>query len=236
MNNLHFIIKPFALFAVFTSCLIGLIFESGCKKDDQKPAYGTPVLDIEGNSYQTVIIGNQVWMAENLMTSKYNDGTDISFITETDDWKAMTEGGFCWYENSELNKNVYGCLYNWYAVETGKLCPAGWHVPSYGEWNALIGELNEDEKPASHLKEAGTEHWASPNNASNSTGFTALPGGSRYGADGVFGNITKYGNWWSSSLNSTDMAWHITMDNFFDDCRLNSAYILCGMSVRCIKN
>ena len=114
---------------------------------------GATVADIDGNIYNTVKIGNQAWMAENLKTTKYNNGTEIPLIVDKPAWEALMTGGYCWYNNEDVNKNIYGALYNWYAVNTGNLCPIGWHVPSYNEWDILAAYLGGVDIAGGKLKE-----------------------------------------------------------------------------------
>ncbi|MCB9001260.1 MAG: fibrobacter succinogenes major paralogous domain-containing protein [Bacteroidales bacterium] len=157
------------------------------------------VTDIDGNTYITVTIGNQVWMAENLKTTHYNDGTAIPNVTDGNEWAALTTGAYCWYSNATAYKDTYGALYNWYAVNTGKLAPTGWHVATDAEWTTLTTYLGGESVAGGKLKETDTTHWASPNTgATNETGFTALPGGYR-GRGGAFGGIGGYGYWWSAT-------------------------------------
>jgi len=135
--------------------------------------------DCDGNTYDIVKIGDQVWMAHNLMTTKFNDGTEIALVTDATEWAGLESPAYCWYDNQSYNyKEDYGAMYNWFTVNTEKLCPFGWHVPSYTEWQALLQPLGN---LGGKLKEAGTAHWLSPNTgATNSTGFNALPGGDRF--------------------------------------------------------
>ena len=158
------------------------------------------VKDIDGNIYKTVTIGTQVWMAENLKTTRYNDSTSIPLVLDNKTWKSLTTPAYCWYDNDETaNKNTYGALYNWYTVKTGKLCPAGWHIPTDVEWTKMATYLGGTVVAFGKLKETGTTHWNSPNNfATNETGFTALPSGSR-GSSGAFYFVGEYGYWWSST-------------------------------------
>ena len=154
-----------------------------------------PVTDGDGNVYNTITIGNQVWMKENLKTTKYNDGTSIPFVADSITWVSLNTPGYCWYNNDITTyKDPYGALYNWYTVNTGTLCPMGWHVPYDSEWHTLIlyldpaaqGGMDESYIAGGKMKESGTTHWASPNNgATNESGFTALPGGWR-GSNGRF--------------------------------------------------
>jgi uncharacterized protein (TIGR02145 family) len=139
---------------------------------------GEVVTDIDGNVYNTVTIGDQVWMAENLKTTKLNDGTSISNAIDNIAWASLSTPGYCWFINNRATYEIYGALYNWYAVYTDKLCPTGWHVPSNSEWTTLTDHLGGAEVAGGKLKESGSSHWASPNTgATNVTGFTALPGG-----------------------------------------------------------
>ena len=109
------------------------------------------VVDIDGNVYHTVTIGTQVWMVENLKTTRYNDGTAIPLVTDGTAWAALTTPGYCWYNNdSATYKNTYGALYNWYAVNTGKLAPTGWHVPTDSEWTVLTTYLGGESLQAGH--------------------------------------------------------------------------------------
>jgi uncharacterized protein (TIGR02145 family) len=156
------------------------------------------VTDYDSNSYKVVRIGNQLWMAENLKTTHFNDGTIIPLVTDNSEWINNHSPGLCYYNNDETSyKDIYGPLYNWYSVETGKLCPIGWHVPSDLEWTYLS---NFAENAGGKLKETGTNHWQSPNTSDNASGFTALPGGYRKLNNGTFSDIGTRGFWSSSSL------------------------------------
>jgi len=161
----------------------------------------SPLTDVEGNTYNTVDIGRQSWMAENLKTTKYNDNTNIPIITDKTTWASLSTAGYCWYNNDlTTNKPSYGALYNWYAITSQKLCPTGWHIPSTSEWSTLTDYLGGESIAGGKLKETGTLHWQSPNTgATNETGFTALPGGIRM-SDGTFNLFGQYGIWWSNSV------------------------------------
>ncbi|MBK7713375.1 MAG: fibrobacter succinogenes major paralogous domain-containing protein [Bacteroidales bacterium] len=167
-----------------------------------------PILDYDGNAYSVVTIGTQTWMGENLKTTKFNDGTSIPNITGGTEWANMDTPAFCWYNNSEPSyKSLYGGIYNWHAVNTGKLCPTGWHVPLAEDYTILIGYLGGESLAGGKLKEAGTAHWATPNlGATNGSGFTALPGGGRYNiysAGGSFTDLGNFGYWWSATASAT---------------------------------
>jgi uncharacterized protein (TIGR02145 family) len=173
-----------------------------CKKNnDNSPEPPGTVTDIDGNVYHTIQIGTQIWMIENLKTTKYNDGTAIPLVTDNTTWKNLSTPGYCWYNNDGSTfKNTYGALYNWHTVNTGKLSPKGWHVPTDAEWEILVTFLGGDTIGGGKMKEAGTAHWLPPNKgATNSSGFTALPSGMRSYFDGTFGGLGKSTNFWSSS-------------------------------------
>jgi uncharacterized protein (TIGR02145 family) len=233
---------------LYPSILIGLIFVFlfGCKKDkdtaeyygnttamfNPNKTYGT-VDDIEGNSYRTIQIGTQIWMAENLKTTKYNDDAKIPNIKDNKLWGKLTSPAYCWFNNDEVaNKATYGALYNCYTINSDKLCPSGWHIPSDAEWDSLTFYLDGQSRAGSKLKETNTAHWQSPNDdATNESGFTGLPGGYR-DFDGPFYFMDTIGFWWASTGNAS---------NYY--LRYNSSYILhadytksAGFSVRCIKD
>jgi uncharacterized protein (TIGR02145 family) len=193
--------------------------------------------DADGNVYKTVSIGKQIWMAENLRTTKYNDGTEIPLVTDNDEWTKTKSPAYSWYfNNKDGNKVPYGALYNWYTVSTRKLCPAGWHVPTYEDWTALTNYSIDFTSIGGKLKEAGTEHWKVPNTgATNETGFTALPGGYR-SVEGVFNSKGIAGYWWSTSNfdSNTIMFWNLRY-KFNTVFKFNSEKY-CGFSVRCLKD
>jgi uncharacterized protein (TIGR02145 family) len=202
--------------------------------------YGT-VADQEGNSYRTVKIGEQTWMAENLRATKYQDGSPIQNITDLNKWIGLNYGAYCFYNNDILNKNVYGAMYNWFVVgDQRKICPVGWHVPSDSEWTALTDFLGGKDIAGLKLKEVGLTHWASPNSgASNLSGFTALPAGSRYSSikDDFLG-MGFYCTWWSSSENNlnNESAWFRSLSKFNIVVERNNYWKIVGYSVRCIKD
>jgi uncharacterized protein (TIGR02145 family) len=205
------------------------------------------IKDIDGNDYNTVMIGTQVWMKENLKTTKYNDGETIPLILDGAAWRNLFIEGYCWYENNIADsKEIYGLLYNWHTVNTGKLCPKGWHVPTDDEWHAMILYLDdsasltvyESTTAGDKLKEVGSTNWPGPNTgATNESGFTALPGGYRYN-NGEFYGFGSFALWWSSTEDPTNdgnaLIRALTdMDSSVGrsiGCK-NDAY-----SVRCLKN
>jgi uncharacterized protein (TIGR02145 family) len=158
------------------------------------------VTDIDGNVYQTVTIGSQVWMMENLKVTHYRNGNEIPNVTSSGTWDGLSTGAYCNYNNEESHVAVYGRLYNWFAtVDSRNIAPTGWHVPDSADWQTLIDYLGGEDVAGGKIKEFGTEHWYSPNDgATNECGFTALPGGFRswYGS---FGYMRDYGPMWSST-------------------------------------
>jgi len=201
--------------------------------------------DIDGNVYKTIGIGTQIWMIENLKTTKYIDGSVIPLISDGTTWSNTITPAYCWYnDDGNTYKDTFGALYNWHTINTGKLCPLGWRIPSDNDWHnlALFLDPNAGTDPTESyiaggkLKESGLAHWESPNTgATNETGFTALPGGYRY-IDGVFDNVGKSGFWWSSTEYSSSLA-------FFRFIYYNSSTLSWnvpnkrnGFSVRCVKD
>jgi uncharacterized protein (TIGR02145 family) len=198
------------------------------------------VKDIDGNIYHTVVIGNQTWMVENLKTTHYNDSTAIPLVTEDKEWADLITPAYCWYNNDATYIEKYGALYNWFAVETGKLAPVGWHVPSDAEWTTLTTYLGGEEEAGGKLKEAGTVNWKTPNTgATNSTGFSALPGGWRSWEEvGKFSSLGgTIGLWWSSTEATLLNAWLKGL--LYNDSNLSRAgefFKMDGISVRCVMD
>jgi uncharacterized protein (TIGR02145 family) len=198
------------------------------------------IADIDGNLYHTITIGTQIWMVENLKVTHYRNGDAIPNIIGGTQWGKRTTGGYCNYENNINNVSTYGHLYNWYAVHDARnIAPIGWHVPSDEEWSKLTNYLGGATVAGNNMKETGTTHWISPNaKATNSSGFTALPGGYRVNDNGLFSYIGFYGVLWSSSVSQFSTA--------NGSCRYltaNSATITWtsgeksnGFSVRCVKD
>jgi uncharacterized protein (TIGR02145 family) len=199
-------------------------------------SFATTVEDIDGNSYDVVTIGTQVWMKQNLATTKYNDGTAIPLVTDGNAWGALTTPAYCWYNNDSVTyKNPYGALYNWYTVNTAKLCPTGWHVPADTEWVTLTNYLGGTSKAGGHMKESGTTHWVSPNTgADNSSGFTAVAGGDR-ATNGIYAYFGSYQFFWSATQYNTTSAKNISMYYFSAGTTSYNYSMLIGYSVRCVK-
>ena len=214
---------------------------------------GNGVTDIDGNQYNSVIIGTQEWQKENLNVSKYTDGTIIPEVTDPTTWASLTTGAWCYYNNDPANGAIYGKLYNWFAVagiwnevsktdasQRKKLAPEGFHVPTDVEWNTLFNFLEGVSVAGNKIKESGTSHWTNPNaGADNSTGFTALPGGARYN-DGGFSapTIPLGGNgfYWSSTEDNITMSYDLMLSYFNGYASLVPHSKGSGESVRCIYN
>lgn len=196
-----------------------------------------PCIDGDKNNYPVTNIGGRVWMTKNLKTTKFNDETVIPNVTEASSWSTLATPGFCWHSNDPAKyKETYGALYNWHAVNTEKLCPLGWHVPTDEEWTYLTTFLGGESGAGAKLKETGTEHWMSYNFfATDEAGFTALPGGFRYNS-GNFGGIRTFGYWWSSTQfddSKSTLRYIFYDDNQVARAAQNKGW---GISVRCIKN
>ena len=221
--------------------------------------YGEGVTDLDGNTYQSVIIGEQEWMSENLRVSKYNDGTDIPGSIEDygytcyDEeceldaegfegqdnvaWANTKTGAWCHYDNDNQYETTYGKLYNWYAVQTGKLCPLGWHVPTDADWTVLTYYLaanGHNGTEGTALK--ATSGWDGSGNGTDNYGWSALPGGKRDDAEGDFNGDYSEGQWWSSSQSSPLKSSYIKLfyysDNFLRGDNKNNN----GYSVRCLRD
>ena len=214
-----------------------IVTQDSCKKsssenDSNSPETAGTVHDIDGNVYHSVTIGTQVWMVENLKTTRFSDGSSIPYVGGS--WNELITPAYCWYDNDETNKTTYGALYNWFAVHTLKLSPVGWHVPTESEWDILINYLGGDSIAGGSMKEAGTTHWMSPNTgANNGSGFFAFPGGYH---TNDFGSIREFGSWWSrtSIANHTAFALKLYFSSkaiYSTDYSQNNGY-----SVRCVKD
>ncbi len=223
---------------VFIGALLSQL--NSCKKDEIE--FGS-LTDIEGNTYKTVKIGSQVFMAENLKTLKLNDGTVIPQIKDAVTWKTLTTPAYCWYNNdSTTYKELYGPLYNWHTVITGKLCPSGWHVPIYTDWKNLNVSLGGTDTnygiTVGKLKETDTVLWVSPNEgATNSTDFKSIPGGYR-DKEGKFNLMGYQCRFWSASEDRSDTlrAWYFLLMNYPCSGGLTSSEKTGGFSVRCIRD
>ena len=197
------------------------------------------VSDIDGNVYQTVTICNQTWTKSNLNVSHYRNGDVIPQVTDPTAWANLTTGAWCYYEdtsypNGILNGVTYGKLYNWYAVNDPRgMAPAGYHIPSDTEWTTLTTCLGGENVAGGKLKQTGTQYWLDPNTgATNESGFSALPGGSR----NSMGDMGDYGCWWTSSQYSTNNAIYRCIKSNSASLFSNNTLKQLGFSVRCVKD
>jgi uncharacterized protein (TIGR02145 family) len=215
------------------------------------------ITDASGNTYPTVTIGMQVWMAENLRTTKYRDGSNIPVVTVNTLWYNNWNNGnqlqqpmMCWYNNDQATytANKFGALYNWYAINPAtngnkNVCPTGWHVPTDAEWATLINFLDPNADGGNNyniaggkMKSTGTQYWLSPNTgATNSSGWSGLPGGLRY-ANGTFNSVGGFGSWWSSTEDGTNLAWYRYLYYNNGDVNRTIDSRASGISVRCVRD
>jgi uncharacterized protein (TIGR02145 family) len=209
---------------IYIDALAEQLYEQGVLK----------VKDVDGNFYGVVKIGAQFWMSENLKTTKCNDGSMLPMVTDNTSWEGSSDGAYCWYNNNDAT--IYGAIYNWYAVNTRKLCPVGWHVPSDAEWATLITFLGGESVAGGKMKESGTLHWKDPNTgATNESGFSGLPGGYRI-FDGRFLSINEYGVWWSSTGISTLLAQRIAVGFDSSNVYRGGQRKDAGYYVRCVRD
>ena len=190
-------------------------------------------------SLADVTIGSQIWTACNLTVTTYRNGDPIPQVTDPTQWELLTTGAWCYYDNDPANECIYGKLYNWYAVTDPRgLAPVGYHIPTKIEWQSLQTALGGPSVTGGPMKETGTVHWFSPNvGATNSSGFTALPGGIRYiGGIGVFNYIKEYGEWWSTTDADPPGAWCMQLGYTTNGSFINVNYKRSGLSVRLIKD
>jgi uncharacterized protein (TIGR02145 family) len=196
------------------------------------------VYDANDNVYHVVRIGTQVWMKENLIATTPIDASgDVPLISDPTAWASLTDPGYCWYNNDARYKDLYGALYNWWAVGWRRLCPADWHVPSNDEWDLLIETLGGSTVAGGKMKVTGTDFWDTPNyGATNESGFTALPGGWRSWTDGTFMSIRGAGYWWSSTPSTETDAWGYHMYNWNGEINSNVLAKSNGFSIRCVRD
>jgi uncharacterized protein (TIGR02145 family) len=195
------------------------------------------VADFDGNYYNTITIGSKKWLAEDLKTTHLNDGALIPMVTDEKFWPFLKSPAFCWYGNDSVDYSFpRGKLYNWYAVNSAKLCPSGWHVPANREWEELRDYLGGDSIAGGKLKTTGTLFWREPNyKATNESGFSAIPSGYR-NSSGMFSYSTIFDNWWSSDLLPSEAADYWYVYHYTGYLYKEMSYKMFGYSVRCIKN
>jgi uncharacterized protein (TIGR02145 family) len=236
-------------FLQFSIAILVVLF-FGCSTSSENNSNLDNLTDIDGNVYESVTICNQTWTKSNLNVSKYTDGTTIPQVTDQNQWINLTTGAWCYYNNITANGAKYGKLYNWYALMgihdkasatnpalRKKLAPTGWHVPTDEEWTQLTDCLGGAPVAGGKMKSTGTSIWQAPNaEATNSSGFTGLPGGSRSNYDGTFSNISSNGGWWSSLEYYSESAWFRALNYLNGNMNRSPRSKFDGFSVRCIKD
>ena len=211
-----------------------LLLPSSCKKEDDNTP--TTVTDIDGNVYNIITIGEQVWMAENLKVTHYRNGDSVSHIIDDVQWVNSVSGAYCNYNNNEIAyTNIFGRLYNWYSLtDSRNIAPKGWHLPSDEEWAILITFLGGEAVAGDKLKEVGSNLWIDES-STNESGFTALPGGSR-GDNGIFEDFGDAGYWWSTTEHSSTDAFGRGMYYFYSGVARGYRNKNAGFSVRCVRD
>ena len=208
-------------------------------------------IDFDGNIYETIQIGNQIWMAENLKVTHYRNGDAIPNVTNNDTWEGLSSGAYCYYDNDANNADTYGALYNWYAVDDSRgLAPEGWHIPTDEEIKELEMYLGMSQSEADVTGWRGTNEgsklagradlWANGNLENDpefdTSGFSFLPGGYRGDSDGYFDNLGNSGYFWSATEGNTDYAWSRDLACNGTEVYRANYNKLHGYSVRCLRD
>ncbi len=247
-NKLNYYVRAYATNSVGTG------YGNTLKFSTLLNSAGT-ITDIDGNNYQTIIVGTKKWMAEDLKVTRFSNGdkipgsTYLPMVTDSTAWGSLYSAGFCFYDNNSANGNVYGALYNFYAVvDSRNMCPTGWHVPTDNEWmdfelslgmtsaqvnlTGLRGTTEGDK-----MKEIGTEHWIGGNtSATNSSGFSGLPNGARNYDGSSFDNLGIIGSWWTSTSGGSIECYCRYLQNTYSMVGRTSTFRNSGIAVRCIEN
>lgn len=226
-------ITKLAVVVVVTSLLI-----TSCSNEETKTQNQVAARPTVPPQNGEVLIGNQVWMARNLNVSRYRNGDPIPQVQDPVAWAALTSGAWCYFENNTANGTIYGKLYNWYAVNDSRgLAPTGYHVPSDAEWTTLTAFLGGLDVAGGKMKAIGTSLWQSPNwGATNSSGFTALPGGYRNGFFGTFLDVSSGCGIWCSTASDAAAAWSYIVNSGLDRAWRNYTNKHEGRSVRCLRD
>jgi uncharacterized protein (TIGR02145 family) len=215
-----------------------------CKKEASSPVekieytgQSEVVFDIDGNSYQAKGAGTQIWMSQNLRTSRLNNGNKINLVSNDLQWESLSNPGYCWYNNDSTKNEKFGALYNLYSVATGLLCPTGWHVPTQNDWNTLIKYFGGTQIAGGKMKSHYTDFWDNPPDYAKSPIFMALPGGFRNSVSNKqFTNIDTAGYWWTYASKSDSGYSSIVLKA--SSTAIHSSYFSKndGLSIRCIKD
>ena len=218
MKNLIFILFIFSIIC-------------SCSKKESTPTVIPPAV------IPIITIGTQKWMGKNLDVATYRNGDTIPQVTDATKWSNLTTGAWCYYNNDAANGTKYGKLYNWYAINDSRgLAPQGWHIPGDAEWTTLSTLLGGEVLAGGKLKEVGTLNWQSPNtNATNESGFSALPGGDRYDR-GTFNSVGNDGVWWSATQDKSNFVWVRALTYSTGNLYRFSNSMNNGFSVRCLRD
>ncbi len=242
--NFTYVLSIFFAFLVIISCDTDVNSNGGKSgiKFNSSLTYGT-MTDQDGNTYKTIQIGDQTWMAENLRTTKYNDGTAIPNVTDVESLKTLTSGAYINVNNRTEKDSIllFGRLYNFYAVHTGILAPAGWHVATNADWTKLITFLGGENPAGGKAKETGTKHWKADNTgATNESGFTAIPAGYcapiAWTGQKNFESVFMGAYFWQKDNFGSQTAASVYL--FYNSAKMmkSTAMKYSGLSVRCVKD
>jgi len=230
----------------FLIILLAIFFLSCCDDPTSSKETSGTVTDIDGNVYQTIKIGTQWWMAENLKVTHYRNGEAIPYVTDDSIWFDLTAGAYCNYNNNIDTAAIYGRLYNWFAVgDSRKIAPQGWHIPSDEEWQTLVDYLGGALVAGGKMKTTGTIEegdglWHNPDfdhtDATNESGFSALPSGIRGYTSDTFTFLGYSGIFWSSTEYGSDLAWLLTLNYGHSKVYYYSYSMQEGYSVRCVMD
>ncbi len=210
--------------------------------DDGGCEYEGFVIDIDGNVYSTIMVGDQEWMAENLKVTRYRNGDPLIDVPDEEQWNWMYNGAYCSNENDDNNESSFGYLYNWYAVDDDRgVCPENWHVPTLEEWQNLVEDFGGNDVAGAHLKATGTLEggdglWHEPNPSTNESGFTALPGGYRNGS--YFESVGSRVYFWSSTRYQVvgQYSHYIKLNNYDTSATISYFEWHKGLSIRCVSD
>jgi uncharacterized protein (TIGR02145 family) len=225
----------FLLYLLFI--MVVMLVAQGCKKEHDNISSANTVTDIDGNVYHFDTIGTQIWLLENLKVTHYRNGDSIPNVTSNKVWEHLKTDAYCDYKNNDSITNIYGRMYNWWAVNDPRnICPEGWHIPVYAEWWVLVNYLGGEAVAGGKMKETGEIHWTYNYRATNESGFTGLPGGyrSHYGGDCI--DLGQNANWWTASEKDSIWAPFCTLlwyDAYFHrDQEMKTS----GFNIRCVKD
>ncbi len=223
---------------VYYALVAILLLNFGCKKEDSttspEDSNVGKSITYNGYTYHTVTIGAQEWTVENLRTTSYNDGTPISKEPDSTVWSTLETSAYCAYRNNEANVKSYGYLYNWYAINSGKLAPTfdGWRVPTHADWTKLTNYLGGEDSSGTKLK--AKSEW-NTGNGIDQYGFNSLPGGKR-GTRGDFSDLGYSGHWWSSTAYGSTTAYNRGMNSISTSVYSYDYNKKYGFSVRLVRD